>query len=869
MAFKKGPAPEVRAETPEKLFPLLRRTGENSEGLWSQQTDLLRAYVSKRVGARDLSIELPTGTGKTLTGLLIADWRRREGKGRAIFACPTRQLVKQVIQAAAKEGIPVVDLSGPFGGWDITAKTSYERARAVAVTTYSSIFNTAPKLIDADVIVFDDAHAGEQYVSHAYTVEVSRAKHNYIYTAALEALRRTLSPDRYSQLIMNDPGAGTRELVDALFLAQNEDWIEPLSSALNLFGKQPKDDGAATSALFAHRAIGNNLSSCSLYLSWNKMEIRPATPPTFENTLFSSANQRIYLSATMGSAGELERAFGRPSIKKLSLPPEAPTPRSGRRFLVFPHLVADVDPDKFARKLLGKMGKAVIISPSDREAQKAEDVLVPEGWSVFHKQDVEDSFEPFADATNAAAVLANRYDGIDLPGEACRAVSLYGFPGTTNLQERFYNSRARSSSVTDERVRSRVVQGIGRCTRNRSDWALVVIADAETTSYLSRPEVTRALPPELQAEILFGLEQSETTAEDILENVDAFLEQGTNWRDNAEEVITTYLAAALQAVPASAGALADAAKSEVEALERLWHEDWKTAADKLHEAANALASAQDARGYRATLLFRAAVLLDKASRLNKEPALGAAADALADQAVRAATPATWMNAYLPFAGRAATTASPAMTSAVTRLATYIEDAGSPAKVSQLISGMISDLGAIDHNTYEPALSVLGTLLGAEANKPTGGARTDSQWCWDDYLWLSLEAKSEHVPEGLIGADDVRQVNGHLALVAHDRDVAAVPPGSAAVMISPRTLVNRTAMALAGSGTWRVTPSDILALAMDTQRLWAQLQILRNLPDAKSRFAPVADALKNTRLGPEDIIDRLTVTPLGDESSATE
>ncbi|TCJ28413.1 hypothetical protein E0W80_05460 [Microbacterium sp. PI-1] len=80
---------------------------------------------------------------------------------------------------------------------------------------------------------------------------------------------------------------------------------------------------------------------------------------------------------------------------------------------------------------------------------------------------------------------------------------------------------------------------------------------------------------------------------------------------------------------------------------------------------------------------------------------------------------------------------------------------SPARLSQIISEMISGLGAIDHGTYEPALSAPGKLVGADASKPTGVARTDSQWCWDDHLWLSLEAKSEHAPAGLIGADDVR------------------------------------------------------------------------------------------------------------------
>lgn len=40
-------------------------------------------------------------------------------------------------------------------------------------------------------------------------------------------------------------------------------------------------------------------------------------------------------------------------------------------------------------------------------------------------------------------------------------------------------------------------------------------------------------------------------------------------------------------------------------------------------------------------------------------------------------------------------------------------------------------------------------------------------------------------------------------------------------------------------------------------------------DVKARREPVAEALKNARLTPEDIVDRLTLTPLGDENSASE
>ncbi|UWD79347.1 DEAD/DEAH box helicase [Curtobacterium flaccumfaciens] len=863
MAFKKQTDPDVRADTPEKLFPLLPRTGNNSTSLWSQQTDLLREYAVKRSTARDLAIELPTGTGKTLAGLLIADWRRRERKGRAVFACPTIQLVRQVVAAAQKEGIRVVDLSGSAIYWDASAKADYERGRATAVVTYSSIFNSSPKLIAADVIVFDDAHAAEQYVSKAYTVEVRRAAHSDIFSHVLEAVKPMLSGERYSQLISNDPGAGTRELVDGLFLAQRDDLLAPLAQALGRFGDLP-DDKLAKSQRFVFGAIKEHLSACTLYLSWSRIELRPATPPTFENTLFTLAHQRVYLSATLGVAGELERAFGRPSIKRLALPLEAPTPKSGRKFLVFPHLVSGIDPVELTRELIQTTGKSIVIAPSEAVARKAEIDLVPSGWQVMRKDDVEESMDDFADADRAVAVLANRYDGIDLPGEACRCVTLAGYPGITNLQEQFYSARARSSSVSDERVRSRVVQGLGRCTRHPRDWALVVVADAETTTYLSRAEVRRTLSAHLQSEVLFGLDQSETSVSNVRENVRAFLKQGREWRESAEPELTKISQQVeYESAPAARG-LANAAKYEVEALERMWHADWRGASTLTHQAASELSSYPEARGYRATLLFRAAVLMDRASRAEQDPALGKTADSLAEQAVKASAPATWMNSFLPFEGHARPSASGPLRSAARRLSKRIANVGNASRLELLFSNMFAGLAAVDHKAYEPALKALGEFVGADAFKPSGDARTDSAWCWDNELWITLEAKSEHKAEGLIGADDVRQINGHLKLVAEDRKVD-VPALSAAVMVSPRTVVRREGIVLAEGYVWRVPPVDIINLAIDVQRLWVTLHTLKNLPDAKVRVDAVIEALRYAHLEPEDILDRLTVTPIGSKS----
>lgn len=59
-------------------------------------------------------------------------------------------------------------------------------------------------------------------------------------------------------------------------------------------------------------------------------------------------------------------------------------------------------------------------------------------WPVLGIDAVEDTMAPFADLTNGMCGLAGRYDGIDLPGDACKLVVLAGLPDQDNLQERFF-----------------------------------------------------------------------------------------------------------------------------------------------------------------------------------------------------------------------------------------------------------------------------------------------------------------------------------------------------------------------------------------------------------------------------------------------
>lgn len=87
--------------------------------------------------------------------------------------------------------------------------------------------------------------------------------------------------------------------------------------------------------------------------------------------------------------------------------------------------------------------------------------------------------------------------------------------------------------------------------------------------------------------------------------------------------------------------------------------------------------------------------------------------------------------------------------AVTTIATRLQSGVTKPKHDAIIAAMFDGFTQTSPGKYEPALTVLGKLLGAEAGKPPGNGRCDSTWCWEDQLWLAIEAKSDEQPTGMM------------------------------------------------------------------------------------------------------------------------
>jgi superfamily II DNA or RNA helicase len=195
VGFKIGGGSSISLETPESMFRDF--SNKTIQGVLTHQGRVLNDYQANALTKTDVAIKLPTGSGKTLVGLLIAEWRRRQNTERVVYVCPTRQLVNQVAdEASAKYGMhgSVIAFTGRQASYEADAKARYQSGEAVAVTTYGGLFNANPFFADPHLIIFDDAHAAENYIASYWTLEVRRADHEVLFSALASALSGVLSP---------------------------------------------------------------------------------------------------------------------------------------------------------------------------------------------------------------------------------------------------------------------------------------------------------------------------------------------------------------------------------------------------------------------------------------------------------------------------------------------------------------------------------------------------------------------------------------------------------------------------------------------------------------------------------------------------
>ncbi|MGW7073080.1 DEAD/DEAH box helicase [Streptomyces sp. NPDC054855] len=827
MAFKRRSGAERVPDDPEQLYRLLALTNSGPDAVWGHQSDVLRSWHGDYPDDPDVAIELPTGAGKTLVGGLIGEYQRRRFGERVAYVCPTRQLARQTSAKLDDYGIPNVLLVNKVSSWSPADRARYNSADAIAVSVYSHVFNSNPALNNADMLVLDDAHAAEGYVASPWSLDISRDHEESAYLDVLSALAPALDPLVVRRL--QTPRAdgqyqATVHLASPIGVAAHMAKLEEVLAA-----------AAATQKI--HRSgretwkfVQGHLDRCLVYFSHRRILIRPLIAPTFQHAPFSDPARRIYMSATLGAGGELERSFGRRAIKRIPIPRGWEKQGTGRRFFLFPELTTDLSKSEehlapYVAGIVAKTGRAVVLTPDGRTADKVTELALPKHHRVLHAADVEDDLNAFTAQSSAALVLNNRYDGIDLPDDDCRLVVLAGLPARGDLQERFLHESLGAVEVLHERIRARIMQGSGRATRNTRDFAAVLVLGSDLSSYLSGRDVQAAMHPEIHAELEFGLAHSlESTSAEMLENLDAFLEHGAEWTEVDADIVAARETYERVDAPSS-HELQRAVRAEVAAWEAIWAGEWTWALDNIRNVLDRLRGARTPTRYAALWNYLAFSIAHRLSEQNQDAALKAAADTYYLTARRNSQGTTWLSHLAAPSEKSSAPQLPDLEDvdvAAMQAVLGATDLAAPQVFSDAVLKTRAGLQGTEYTAYEAGLVQLGTFAGAQPsygnNDDDTAAAPDAVWIFGDAQWVIWEAKSEASPTGQVGADNARQAGAHLRFTATERSAPA-PSDSVCLLVTPKSRVHPSARALAEPHVYLVHPNDALTLFDKIIRAW--------------------------------------------------
>ena len=569
-------------------------SAESGFNAWSVQADTWRSY-DKFVDDPDVAVQVPTGGGKTLIGLVLAEWRRRTRREKALYLCPNKQLVQQVVrQAKESYGLETVrDMSGPAFKLPPRVRAEYEQGECIAVASYASLFNSNPYFKSPDFIALDDVHAAQGMIASTWTLQVTREGNQPLFDGLIELLSSGLPNYRQASLADRDNTEGAPswiELVAPGILVDNHSELRTLLDA----------GCSDTDLWYSWSLIREHLDACHVLLSPESLVLCPYLPPTGSHSPFTGAKQRLYLSATLGRTGELQRITGRESVREIPAPDGFRGPASGRRFFLVPGLSLDgEEADGLAGAAAAMAGRALIIGRSRRECQElASSFDQHADFEEFDAAGFESSRHEFLEAKHALLISASRFEGLDLPGGDCRMIVLHRLPKFEGLLERFLDSFVGAGVVLGERVALRVIQAAGRCTRAVDDYALVVVLGEDLLRFFASQQVRAQLHPEMQAEIAFGLEQSnDATVDSLLEAIEAFLSQNDEWFDvdsGIQESVQEYE----QEEPAYLSQLRDCAPFEIKHHMAAWDHRWEDAEEHANRVLAAITDPR-LRGYRA------------------------------------------------------------------------------------------------------------------------------------------------------------------------------------------------------------------------------------------------------------------------------
>lgn len=495
-------------EHPIEIYEGLDRTSLAGP-LRASQEKVLKKWYEEKICNKDTIIKLHTGEGKTLIGLLILLTKINRKEGPCVYVCPNKYLVGQVCKEAVKFGIQVCTI-----GENNLLPNEFMNGSRILVTHIQKLFNgktifgTGNSSEPIGAIVLDDAHACLDSIRDAFVIKINRNKNKELYEKFLDLFE--------SDLV--EQGEGTfwdikyNDDYESLKMIPYWSWVEKKTQVLELLAQNERDSHIT----FVWPLIKDALENCQAFINGSELQIMPVVAPMNMFGSFSNAKHRVMMSATTQDDSFFVKLLGVEvdAIKNPIVNEEQMW--SGEKMILVPALISD----NFTRdaiieyfaKLTYKFG-IVALTPSWKKQEEYRDYncVLLDGDNITCEIE---NLQKGQYGTGKIRVLVNRYDGIDLPDNACRVLILDSLPYFINMADKYEQSVRRGSRLIAKKIAQKIEQGLGRSVRSEKDYSAILIIGSELVSFI-RSNATRELfSLQTQKQIELGLQMAEWEKEE-------------------------------------------------------------------------------------------------------------------------------------------------------------------------------------------------------------------------------------------------------------------------------------------------------------------------------------------------------------------
>jgi replicative superfamily II helicase len=473
---------------------------ENYGYLRGIQEEVLRAWHLAR-DQRDVICKMNTGSGKTLTGLIMLYSKLVEKVGPSIYLCPDKQLLDQTIELAGLYGIPVCKFEDGSNNFP----ADFINGKSILITTFHKLFNGksifTKNNIQIGALLLDDAHKCMDIARENSTIKVAR---NHFISKKLfalfsDALKHQL-PGTFYRLEGQDPTI----LMKVPYWAWM-DYHDEVIKIINEYIDSISNDFENNEDIkFVWPLVSDNILSYDCYFNGNDMEISPIHVPYHEVPPFNEAKFRYILSATFEDDYDLIKDLG--ISAKSVLNPIVPADRKdvGKRLILAPSRFDSSLNSEVSREFIANYPKkgynTVVLVPSAAKAAIWKDL----GATIIDRNNITKAIDKLSKSKGNFFVFVNRYDGIDLYNDLCRILVLDGLPRYNSIKEQYEETRLETLSAGKKA--QIIEQGLGRATRSGGDYSVVYIIGDDLVNFLGYEKNLKHFTPLTKAQLSLGLE---------------------------------------------------------------------------------------------------------------------------------------------------------------------------------------------------------------------------------------------------------------------------------------------------------------------------------------------------------------------------